>query len=393
MRRLYLFALCLVIYEFTTYSANDMIMPGMLKVIADFHASINYVAFSLSFYILGNCCFILPGGFLAERFGKRKVMIMGNLLFLIFTVLIIFSHSIAQFMTWRFLQGGGLAIIAIGYALIHENFNDQDAIKLTALMSNVGILAPLIGPSLGSAIVSHSPWYYVFVVSTVLGTITLIGLYLFTPSKNKPLVPVKLNHAIKQYWYIIKNYSFLLGVISTVFGVLPLLLWITQAPNLILSHLHQDYLHFAVYQFISFAGLATSSLLMQFIAGKFRIYSLVKTGSIIFLIGIIICLIGTHNLWVLTSGFLIYGLGLGLVYGCVMRLILSMKNFSQAMLAAMFGFVQTLLMALSIILTNYLYSHFDFSMPSFTISIFGFGVIAFLLINKYIHDYRERAWE
>src|SRR5580700_1838030 len=138
---MYLFALFLVLYEFTTYSANDMIMPGMLQVVQYFHVAEYYVAASLSFYILGNCAFILMAGFLAQKYGKRQVILLGNFLFLLFTIIIIFSHTIYEFMLWRFLQGAGLAIIAIAYAIIHENFNDRDAIKLIALMANVSLLA------------------------------------------------------------------------------------------------------------------------------------------------------------------------------------------------------------------------------------------------------------
>ncbi len=130
---MYLFALFLVLYEFATYSANDMIMPGMIQVVNDFHAPLSYVALSLSFYILGNGIFLIIAGFLSERHGKRLIMLAGNLLFLIFTIVILFSHNIHQFILWRFFQGSGMSIIAIGYALIHEYFNDKNAIKLRCL--------------------------------------------------------------------------------------------------------------------------------------------------------------------------------------------------------------------------------------------------------------------
>ena len=89
--RLILFAVSLVIYEGTTYAANDMIMPGMLMVVKDFNYPISYVALSLSFYLLGNAMSQLFLGPLAERFGKRKVIIIGNILFLVFTFLLALS--------------------------------------------------------------------------------------------------------------------------------------------------------------------------------------------------------------------------------------------------------------------------------------------------------------
>src|SRR3989338_7446360 len=179
MRPLYLFAVFFVLYELTTYLANDMIMPGMPQVIQQFNASQSYVALSMSYYILGNCVFMLIIGGLSEHFGKRPVIIIGNMFFLLFTALLIFSQNIHQFMLLRFLEGSGLAIIAIGYALIHTNFNDKDAVKLIALMGNVSILAPLFGPIVGSLIVSHLTWHYVFVLTVIMAIFSLVGLYYY----------------------------------------------------------------------------------------------------------------------------------------------------------------------------------------------------------------------
>ena len=121
MRRLYLFALFLVIYEFTAYSANDMIMPGMIEVVRQFNVPISYVALSLSLYMLGECATQLWLGPLAEKYGKRKAILYGNFSFLVFTLLIASSFSIEQFMLGRWLQGSGMAFIAMGYALFLKN--------------------------------------------------------------------------------------------------------------------------------------------------------------------------------------------------------------------------------------------------------------------------------
>lgn len=81
---MYLFAIFFVLYEFTTYSANDMIMPGMIQVVNYFHVTKYYVAQSFSFYLLGNCAFILIAGFLSQIYGKRRIIIWGE--FFIFDV-------------------------------------------------------------------------------------------------------------------------------------------------------------------------------------------------------------------------------------------------------------------------------------------------------------------
>lgn len=389
---MYLFALFLVLYEFTTYSANDMIMPGMIDVVKYFHAPEYYVAFSMSLYILGNCAFLLFAGFTSERYGKRKTMLWGNLLFLLFTLAIIFSTNINEFMWWRFLQGSGMAIIVIGYALIHENFNDKAAIKLVALMANVSLLAPLIGPALGSFIMSFWTWQTIFYVSTALSIATLIGLFLFTPKENPPKTLPTINQTIKQYIAILKTKEFYQGAIVSVFIVMPLLLWISQAPNLILYKLQLDYTHYVIYQLISIGGLSTSSILMQFIVGKFRIYSIVKVGGFLILIGLLITLLGIHSIEIITMGIFVFALGMGLANGCIWRLIMTIKGFPHSMLASMEGFIQTISFAVGITLVNEYISYYQFSLFSFVSSLFIFGFIGFLLMMVYIANYRDRGW-
>ncbi len=88
-----LFVIFLLLYEISTYVANDMIMPGMLDVIHYFHAPESSVSASLTFFILGGASLQIFLGPLSDRFGRRPVMIAGALLFLGCTVFISLSNS------------------------------------------------------------------------------------------------------------------------------------------------------------------------------------------------------------------------------------------------------------------------------------------------------------
>lgn len=389
---MYLFALFLVLYEFTTYVANDMIMPGMIDVVHYFHAQAYYVAYSMNAYILGQCAFILIAGFLSERYGKRLILLWGNFLFLLFTILIIFSQTIHQFVLYRFLQGLGLSIIAIGYALIHQNFNDKDAIKLIALMGNISILAPLVGPAIGSIIVNYWSWPYVFIVTAVCALITLGGLYFFIPKEPVTKPTLNFSQVIRQYGCILINKEFFLGAMSASTIIMPLLIWISQAPNLILDKLQLNYFHYAIYQLISIGGLSLSSILMQFIAGKYSLYSIVKVSNSLIIVGLLIGLIGTHSIEWITSGLFIYALGMGLANGCIWRIVVTIKPFSHTTLSSMLVFVQALMFVIGIALTNEFMSHHHFELWSFSSTNFLFGLIGFILLSIYISAYRGREW-
>ena len=81
-----LFAAFLVLYEFLTYIANDMIMPGMINVVSTFHGKESDIASSLSLYILGGASLQLFLGPLSDAYGRRPVMLTGALVFLLFTI-------------------------------------------------------------------------------------------------------------------------------------------------------------------------------------------------------------------------------------------------------------------------------------------------------------------
>ncbi len=136
------YAFFLVGYEFLTYIANDMIMPGMIDIIHSFHGPNSAIATSLTAYLLGGSTLQLFVGPISDRFGRRPVMLFGAWFFFCSTLLILLSSSLPQFIFARYLQGMGLSFIAVvGYATLQEIFAEMDAIRLVALMANVGIMA------------------------------------------------------------------------------------------------------------------------------------------------------------------------------------------------------------------------------------------------------------
>lgn len=147
-----MFPLCLVLYEFSTYIGNDMIQPGMLAVVQEFQVGNEWVPTSMTAYLAGGMFLQWLLGPLSDRIGRRPVMLTGVVWFIVTCLATLLAQTIEQFTLLRFLQGISLCFIgAVGYAAIQESFEEAVCIKITALMANVALIAPLLGPLVGAA--------------------------------------------------------------------------------------------------------------------------------------------------------------------------------------------------------------------------------------------------
>lgn len=393
MKKLYLFVIFLVMYEFSTYISNDMIMPGMLRVVTEFHASINFVSLSLTIFILGNSLLQLCLGPLSEYFGKRRVILVGNLLFLVFTFFLVMSHSIYEFMLGRLLQGSGLAFIAIGYGVIHEKFNDKQAVKIFALMGNVSLLAPLLGPVAGALIINSYGWRYIFVITSAIALISLAGLYLFTPKSTTPQVNLNLLKIGKTYLKIVCTPVFIIGALCSSLAMLPIMCWIGLAPTIIMQTMKLSMLHYATYQLISVGGLALSTVVLNIVAGKLGFYRLIQIGSTIAFTGLSASLIFHTDLNMVVSGMLLYSFGLGIFNTIIMRLVMTTPNLPQAILPSLMVFTQTTIFAIGIELANHICGKYNYSLYSFTVLSFSIAIMFLVLANLYARLNQYRAWK
>lgn len=115
----------------------------------------------MSLYILGGALLMWLIGPLSDRYGRRRVMLAGTLYYAITNILILFTVNIESFMLMRLLQGVSHCFIgAVGYVSIQEAFRESTAIKVMALMANIALIAPLLGPLAGAALISYASWHW-----------------------------------------------------------------------------------------------------------------------------------------------------------------------------------------------------------------------------------------
>jgi len=295
-RKTLMFPLAIVLFEFCVYIANDMIQPGMIAVITEFHVGTEWVARSLTAYLIGGTLITWLLGPLSDRMGRRPVMLFGAVMFAVSLLLILFAWNIETFMLMRVVQGVGLCyILAVGYAAIQESFEEKAAIKVMAMMANVALLAPLIGPVAGAAVISIWPWQMSFVLVAAVAVVSVVGLYFHMPETiivNKAAPPQSLSLKVvgADYLALFRETPFVKAAICmSLFGV-PLIVWIGLSPVILIKDSGMTPMEYGLCQLPVIGALIIGNVLLMKVSDKWPLDRPMKFSPAITILGLLLML-------------------------------------------------------------------------------------------------------
>lgn len=148
----------------------DMYLPALPNIASDFHTSPSFVELSLTFFIFGLAIGQLIAGLISDVNGRRKPLLFGLIMYLIVSILCVFSPSIWALILLRFIQGfAGSAGIVISRAIVRDLYSGTELTKFFALLALVNGLAPILAPVVGAQLLKLVPWQGVFVVLSAIG--------------------------------------------------------------------------------------------------------------------------------------------------------------------------------------------------------------------------------
>src|SRR5665213_1147673 len=130
----------------------------------------------LSSYTLSLAVFIPISGWMADRFGTRRVFAWAIGTFTLGSLLCGISNSIHLLVACRVLQGfGGAMMVPVGRMTLVRTFPKSELIRAMSFVSIPSLIGPMLGPVVGGLIVHYLHWSIVFFVNLPVG---LLGLYL-----------------------------------------------------------------------------------------------------------------------------------------------------------------------------------------------------------------------
>ena len=145
----------------------------------------------LASYTLSLAVFIPISGWMADRFGTRRVFASAIGIFTLGSFLCGISSNIHVLVAFRILQGcGGAMMVPVGRLTIVRTFAKSELVRAMSFVAIPGLIGPMLGPIAGGLIVGYLHWRLIFFVNIPIGLIGLYMVYLHLPDYREHTDPL-----------------------------------------------------------------------------------------------------------------------------------------------------------------------------------------------------------
>ncbi|WP_282706982.1 DHA2 family efflux MFS transporter permease subunit [Sinimarinibacterium sp. CAU 1509] len=155
-------------------------------------AATDQITWVLTSYMVACAIATAPTGYLANRFGRKRVFIIAVIGFTIASILCGMATSLPEMVTFRILQGlFGACLVPLSQAVMLDSYPPQQHGQAMALWGMGVMIGPILGPVLGGWLTEYYNWRWVFYINVPIGILSVLGLMAALPpdreSTAKPL--------------------------------------------------------------------------------------------------------------------------------------------------------------------------------------------------------------
>lgn len=188
----------------------DMYLPAFGDIQRELGTTVERVELSVTTFFVGMAIGQLIYGPLADRFGRKRPLLAGMLLYFFATLGCASAPSIEVFIAFRLLQAlGGCAGMVVTRAIIRDLFDPREGAIFLSNMALVMGLAPITAPSIG-ALISHGlGWRAIFVTLALANALCIVAIVRWLPETNAaPSPELRVRDAIARYRGLLRDRSF-----------------------------------------------------------------------------------------------------------------------------------------------------------------------------------------
>lgn len=269
------FSLILILGSLTALGpfSIDMYLPAFPVIAKDLNTSTEQVAISLSSFFIGISLGQLLYGPLLDRFGRKKPLCIGLLLYILASLGCVFATTLNQLIILRAVQAlGSCAAAVASVAMVRDLFPVKDSAKVFALLMLVVGVSPMLAPTAGSYVTILFGWHAIFIALMGLGLINLLASIFWLPEKYQADATISLMPApiIKTFLSVIAEPYFYTYALTGAMAFSGLFAYVAGSPVVFMEVFNvSTEMYGWIFALLS-VGLITSSQINSLMVRRFK---------------------------------------------------------------------------------------------------------------------------
>lgn len=168
---------------FMEFLDGTVLTTAIPSIAADFSVAAADVNVTMTAYLMTVAMGIPLSGWLAERFGARRVFCLAIATFTAASLLCALSQDLTMLTLSRVLQGaGGAMMVPVGTLVVLRGTPKKDLLRATAYLVWPGLLAPVLAPLVGGALTTYLSWHWIFLINLPLGVAAFLAALRLVPA-------------------------------------------------------------------------------------------------------------------------------------------------------------------------------------------------------------------
>lgn len=361
----------------------DMYLPGFPDIAKSMGTTVTKISLSLSSFFIGTGLGQLMYGPLLDRFGRKKPLYAGLLLYCIASLGCAFSTEIDTFILLRFIQALGACSATIAAtAMVRDLFPPEENAKIFSFLILVLSASPMLAPTMGSYLSTSLGWSSIFIVLAILIITIFLGVFFFLPeSKGADKgYSLRVSSILKSYGAVLRESYFTIYAFLGAIAFASLFTYIASSPGVFMEHFGLTQKQYGWL----FAGMASglilasqiNTLLLKYYRSERIILGALILQNCFGASLLLVSLLDLAGFWVTVGLLFLYLSTIGLIMPNASAL--AMKPFEQnaGSASALLGFTQMGLGSLATILIDVLHIQtvLPMAMSIMICSILGLGL-------------------
>lgn len=317
----------------------DLYLPSLPQLAQFFDTTASMTQLTLTTAMIGLAVGQLLLGPMSDKFGRKKPLIISLLIYIISTILLIFSPNIETMIVLRAVQGlSSAGSVVISRAVATDLYRGREMTRFFGLLMTINGIAPIISPILGSLLLEYIGWKGVFFFLAIIGIVVLLFCFRL---KESLIIEKRLKGSVLSTFFtfgkIIKNRMFMSYVGIESFLLAAMFAYIAASPFIL-----QSFYGLSAFTFSLCFGANGAALVMGAnIGGKLSNRTALSFGVLGF--GVVVLytistLIIQPNWFLVEIGFFFMLLMMGLTFPAISSLAMESERQYAGSASALLGF-------------------------------------------------------